>query len=155
MKKHCQPQAVAMSELKFVSHSVLQQRSKLQPQISEKPDSTYLKTFFLFLQRCEFTPEFANLGSDFLPLIQTCAPLREATVAIAALEISRSPNARSFDELPSPYHFALKSYSKSLASLQHYLRSPDALHCQGVLWCTLLLGLFEVREYRYIYLLVF
>jgi hypothetical protein len=40
----------------------------------------------------------------------------------------------------------LKSYSKSLTSLQLCLQSPDALHCQGVLWCTLLLGLFEVRE---------
>ncbi|SCN89068.1 uncharacterized protein FFE2_07739 [Fusarium fujikuroi] len=145
MKKNCQPQAATVSELKFVSHSVVPQHtSNLQPQISDKPDSVYLKTFFLFLQRCEFTPEFANLGSEFLPLIQTCAPLREATVAIGALEISRSPSTRSSDELRSPYHFALKSYSKALTSLQHYIQSPHAIHCQGVLWCTLLLGLFEL-----------
>ncbi|KAF5702814.1 monocarboxylate transporter [Fusarium globosum] len=145
MKKNCQPQAATVSELKFVSHSVVPQHtSNLQPQISDKPDSIYQKTFFLFLQRCEFTPEFAQLGSDFLPLIQTCAPLREATVAIGALEISRSPSARSSDELRSPYHFALKSYSKALTSLQYSIQSPRALHCQGVLWCTLLLSLFEL-----------
>ncbi|KAH7178224.1 hypothetical protein DER46DRAFT_621907 [Fusarium sp. MPI-SDFR-AT-0072] len=144
MKKHCQPQAVAKSGLTFVSHAVPRQTSKPQPKISEKLDGIYLTAFFQFLQRCEFTPKFANLGTDFLPLIQTCAPLREATVAIGALEISRSPSARSFDDLGSPYHFALKSYSKSLTSLQHYLQSPEALHCQGVLWCTLLLGLFEL-----------
>ena len=147
MKKHCQPQATAVSELKFVSHSVVPPHtSNLQPKISDKPDSIYLKTFFLFLRRCEFTPEFAYLGPDFLPLIKTCAPLREATVAIGALEISRSPSTRSSNELRSPYHFALKSYSKALTSLQHYIQSPRALHCQGVLWCTLLLGLFEVRS---------
>ncbi|KAF5626191.1 monocarboxylate transporter 2 [Fusarium sp. NRRL 52700] len=145
MKKHCQPQAAIVSKLKFVSHStVSQQTTNLQPQISEKPDSVYLKTFFMFLQRCEFTPEFANLGPEFLPLIQTCTPLREATVAIGALEISRAPRARSSDELRSPYHFALKTYSKALKGLQNYIRSSDALHCQGVLWCTLLLGLFEL-----------
>ncbi|KAF4502156.1 monocarboxylate transporter 2 [Fusarium agapanthi] len=145
MKKHCQPQAATVSELKFVSHSVVSQNtSNLQPHISEKPDSIYLRAFFLFLRRCEFTPEFANLGTDLLPLIQTCAPLREATVAIGALEISRSPSTGSSNELPSPYHFALKSYSKALSSLQHYIRLPDALQCQGVLWCTLLLGLFEL-----------
>ncbi|KAI1035191.1 hypothetical protein LB504_005824 [Fusarium proliferatum] len=145
VKKDCQPQAATVPELKFVRHSVVPQHtSNLQSQINEKPDSVYLKTFFLFLQRCEFTPEFAKLGSDFLPLIQTCAPLREATVAIGALEISRSPSTRSSDELRSPYHFALKSYSKALTSLQHYIQSPRALHCQGVLWCTLLLGLFEL-----------
>jgi hypothetical protein len=145
MKKHCQPQAVTVPELTFVSHPVPRQASELQPQISDKLDSVYLKTFFLFLQRCEFTPEFANLGPDFLPMVQTCAPLREATVAIGALEISRSPRTRFSDELRSPYCFALKSYSKALASLQDYIRSPDALYCQGTLWCTFLLGLFEVR----------
>lgn len=96
------------------------------------------------MQRCQFTKEFIDVASNLLPLIQTCEPLREATIAIGAIEASRRATVNFSNERQSPYHVAIMSYGRSIQKLQSQLQSPGTLQYQGVLWCTLLLGLFEV-----------
>ncbi|RGP81833.1 hypothetical protein FLONG3_30 [Fusarium longipes] len=119
------------------------QAAELPLQVTAKPDVTYLDYFGLFMQRCQFTKEFSHLLSDLLPLIEMCAPLREATIAIGALEASRRATVNFASERKSPHTVALGSYGKSIQKLQLQLQSSDAMPCEGVLWCTLLLGLFE------------
>lgn len=148
MKKLCQPQVVSINEMKFVGCTLsqpTQQVIKLPLQVSEHTDVIYLNYFNLFMRHCQFTQQFANLGPDLLPLIQTCPPLREVTIAIGALEASRLATVNCRSRSHSPYNVAFGSYGKSIQKLQSWLHAPDALNCQGVLWCTLLLGLFEVR----------
>lgn len=112
--------------------------------ISPHSNASYLDYFDLFMKRCQFTEGFKSLAADLLPLIQTCPPLREATVAIGALEASRRATVNSSCGRQSPFNVAFGSYGKAIQSLQGQLQSSDALRCEGVLWCTLLLGLFEV-----------
>jgi hypothetical protein len=119
--------------------------TKLSVQVSEPFEDMYLGYFNLFMQRCQFTQEFASFGADILPLIYTCPPLREATIAIGALEASRRATVKSSHELISPQQFAFGSYGRSVRKLQSWIQSADALSCQGSLWCTILLTLFEVR----------
>ena len=112
-------------------------------------DVIYLDYFDLFMKRCQFTEEFNNLGADLLPLIQTCPPLKEVARAIGALEASRRASVKSSRGRQSPYNVAFVSYGKSLKILQGQLQLSKALCSEGVLWCTLLLGLFEVSPRRY------
>jgi hypothetical protein len=114
-------------------------------QVTAKSDVTYLDYFGFFMQRCQFTKESTNVVHDLLPLIQTCAPLREATIAIGALEASRRATVNFATDKQSPHNVALGSYGKSIQKLQVQLQSSDSMRCEGVLWCTLLLGVFEVR----------
>jgi hypothetical protein len=147
-KKQCEPQAVPQNETKFVSWTTSPQPlqlAKLSVQVNERFEDTYLGYFSLFMQGCQFTQEFANFGADILPLIQTCPPLREATIAIGALEASRRATVNSSREQQSPNQVAFGSYGKSIRELQSWLQSADTPSCQGSLWCTILLTLFEVR----------
>ncbi|RMJ13023.1 hypothetical protein CDV36_007321 [Fusarium kuroshium] len=119
---------------------------QLPTQISRSPDSICLDHFALFMKHCEFTKGFGDVSSDLVSLIYTCPPLQQATVAIGALEASRG-GCRSTSSGPaSPQHLAFKSYNRSIQALREQLQSPDALQSEGVLWCTFLLGLFELMS---------
>ena len=115
--------------------------------VSPKPEVKYQEYFGLFMQRCQFTKESTDLASDLLPLIQACAPLQEVAIAIGALEASRRATVKSTSEGQPPGIVALLSYGRSVRKLQAELESLEALESQGVLWCTLLLGLFDVCSY--------
>lgn len=146
--KVCQPQAVSSSQVQFVSCSSPEQTLsvvKLPMQVSEHSDTVYFDYFTRFMERCQFTQGFINLGADLLPLAQICPPLQEAILAIGALEASRRATVHSIDRQNSPHNVAFGSYCGSIRKLQDRLQTSDALRCQGVVWCTLLLGLFEVR----------
>lgn len=148
MNKVCLPQVPSTTKVQFISSTPSRQHVpvvQLPVQVCRHPGILYLDYFALFMQHCQFTEEFTNLGADLLPLIQTCPPLREATVAIGALEASRRATVNASHGRQSPYNVAFGSYGLSIQMLQDRLQSPDALRCEGVLWCTLLLGLFEVR----------
>jgi len=112
--------------------------------VTTKSQVKYLDYFSAFMKRCQFTKKSANLASDLLPLIQTCAPLQEAAIAIGALEASRRATVNSTSERQSPGIAALQSYGTSIRKLQAELESLEVSQYQGVLWCTLLLGLFDV-----------
>ncbi|KAG8355340.1 hypothetical protein FVEN_g6776 [Fusarium venenatum] len=145
--KTCLPQAVTANKVKFVRCKTFQSSSQVAKppmHITARPDITYLDYFDLFMQRCQFTKGSTNLASDLLPLLQSCAPLREVTIAIGALEASRRATVHIGSDRPAPINVAFGSYGRSIQKLQDRLQSSDALRCQGVLWCTLLLGLFEL-----------
>ncbi|OBS26131.1 hypothetical protein FPOA_00074 [Fusarium poae] len=145
--KSCLPQHVPVNKVKFVRCTSFQLCSQVaEPllHITPKPDVTYLDYFASFMQRCQFTKESTNLVSDLLPLIQSCAPLGQITTAIGALEASRRATVNFEKGRPAPRNVAFVSYGRSIQTLQDRLRSLDVLNDQGVLWCTLLLGIFEL-----------
>ncbi|KAH7184588.1 uncharacterized protein B0J16DRAFT_414077 [Fusarium flagelliforme] len=139
-KKTCLPQNNPVVKAKFVYTD----SSQIMAHVTAKPDVTYLEFFSLFMRRCQFTRASADLASDLLPLIQTCAPLQEAAIAIGALEASRRATVNFTSERQSPEIIALQSYGRSIRRLQAELDTLEASQCQGVLWCTLLLGLFDL-----------
>ncbi|KAM6519324.1 hypothetical protein FALCPG4_012967 [Fusarium falciforme] len=119
---------------------------ELPTQVSRSPENLYLDHFVLFMKHCEFKKGFWDVSSDLVPLIQTCPPLQQATVAIGALEASRRGYTSTSSGPESPQHLAFKSYNRSIQALQGQLQSPEALQSEGVLWCTFLLGLFELMS---------
>ena len=133
-----------MVKAKFVYGTPLQGSSQVVAYIAPKPDVKYLEYFSLFMQRCQFTKESTDLASDLLPLMRTCAPLQEVAIAIGALEASRRATVNFTSEQQSPGIVALVSHGRSVRKLQAELESLEASQSQGVLWCTLLLGLFDV-----------
>lgn len=137
--KTCLPQDKLVVKAKFVYGS-----SHVVAHVSPKPEVTYQEYFSLFMQRCQFNKESTDLASDLLPLIQTCAPLQEVVTAIGALEASRRATVNSTSKRQAPGIVAFQSYGRSTRKLQAELESLEASQCQGVLWCTLLLGLFDV-----------
>lgn len=149
-KKICLPQVIPAAKAQFIistpDEQALQVVAKVPVQVDTHLDTLYLDYFDLFLKRCQFTADFNNLGADLLPLIQTCLPLRQVIMAIGALEASRQATVKASHWRQSPQIAAFSSYGASIRALQGLLHSPDALHCEGVLWCTLLLGMFEVRS---------
>lgn len=118
----------------------------LPTQVNIYSDTPYLDFFDLFMKRCLFTDEFNGLAADLLPLTQTCLPLGQVVTAIGALEASRRATVKSSRGQQSPYTFAFMSYGGSIKTLRARLEASDAFRCGGVLWCTLLLGLFEVID---------
>ncbi|RGP62921.1 beta-lactamase [Fusarium sporotrichioides] len=145
--KTCLPQAVPVNKVKFVRCTSFQPSSQVAgppTHVTPGPDLTYLNYFDFFMQRCQFTKTSNNLGSDLLPLVQACAPLREVTIAIGALEASRRATVNVGRDRPPPRIVAFGSYGRSIQMLQVLLQSSDASRCEGMLWCTLLLGLFEL-----------
>jgi hypothetical protein len=146
-KKPCVPQAVPTDMLQFIRCTPSQQSSRsveLPMQVDRQADLFYWDYFDLFIKRCEFTRDFASVTCALLPLIETCLPLREAVIAIGALDASRHSHVRSCSQRELPHSIAFRSYGTAVRSLQHLLQSSAALHSDGVLWCTFLLGLFEV-----------
>lgn len=120
------------------------QVARLLTQVNLHSDILYLDYFDLFMKRCLFTDEFNGLAADLLPLTQTCLPLVQVVTAIGALEASRRATVRSSRYQQSPYTVAFLSYGEAMKTLRARLQVSDAFRCGGVLWCTLLLGLFEV-----------
>ncbi|CAG7558111.1 unnamed protein product [Fusarium equiseti] len=138
--KTCLPQENPAVKAKFVYDNT----SQVVAHVAAKSEVKYLNYFSVFMKRCQFTKESTDSVSDLLPLIQTCAPLQEAAIAIGALEASRRATVNFTSERQSPGIVALQSYGTSIRKLQAELESLEASQCQGVLWCTLLLGLFDL-----------
>ncbi|KAG7051933.1 fungal specific transcription factor domain-containing protein [Colletotrichum scovillei] len=146
-KKSCLPQATSTTEVHFINPESSEegmQVARLLTQVNLHSDILYLDYFDLFMKRCLFTDEFNGLAADLLPLTQTCLPLVQVVTAIGALEASRRATVRSSRYQQSPYTVAFLSYGEAMKTLRARLQVSDAFRCGGVLWCTLLLGLFEL-----------
>ncbi|KAL0767757.1 hypothetical protein CaCOL14_009996 [Colletotrichum acutatum] len=146
-KKKCLPQAISATGVHFISSESCEETMQvagLSTQINIHSDIPYLDYFDLFMKRCLFTDEFNGLAADLLPLAQTCLPLGQVLTAIGALEASRRATVKSSRGQQSPYTVAFASYGESIKTLRARLQVPDAFRRGGVLWCTLLLGLFEL-----------
>ncbi|KAH6971083.1 hypothetical protein BKA56DRAFT_558426 [Ilyonectria sp. MPI-CAGE-AT-0026] len=144
--KACQPQKPAPHQTKFI---VVQDPSSayqttMPAQAHKLRDDIYLDHFVSFIQRCQFTRGFASATADIVRRIHTSQPLRDLTLAIGALEASRTPSVRCSLFRDSPLCIAFSFYGKSMQTLNHKLETTDALHCDDVLWSTFLLGLFEL-----------
>lgn len=106
--------------------------------------SRYLYYFDIFVQRNNFVASTASYDLDVKSLLGTepgCY-LVHAVTALGALQSSRLSLATSHDDSRT----AIKAYSSSVVALREamaQLTAPSRLH---VLWTTLLLGVFEVRE---------
>ncbi|KAH6874074.1 hypothetical protein B0T10DRAFT_533100 [Thelonectria olida] len=148
-KKSCVPQTAPTDKLQFVRCTPSQQASQaveLPVQVDRQADLLYFDYFALFIKRCEFTQDFASVTCALLPLTETCPPLREAVIAIGALDASRRSHVRTCSQRQLPHSIAFRSYGTSIRNLQHLLQASGALQSDGVLWCTFLLGLFELMS---------
>lgn len=148
--KACQPQKRVPREVQFI---VVQDPSSayqtmIPAQAHKLRGDIYLDHFVSFIQRCQFTRGFASATADIVRRIHTSQSLHDLTVAIGALEASRTPSVRSGLLRDSPLYIAFSFYGKSIQTLNHKLETADALHCDDVLWSTFLLGLFEVFPIR-------
>ncbi|KXH33569.1 hypothetical protein CNYM01_08772 [Colletotrichum nymphaeae SA-01] len=140
-------EATSTTEVHFISPEYSEegmQVAGLLTQVNLHSDILYLDYFDLFMKRCLFTDEFNGLATDLLPLTQTCLPLGQVVTAIGALEASRRATVRSSRDQQPPYTVAFLSYGEAMKTLRARLQVSDAFRCGGVLWCTLLLGLFEL-----------
>ncbi|KAI1071473.1 hypothetical protein LB507_005479, partial [Fusarium sp. FIESC RH6] len=140
--KTCLPPDQPVVKAKFVYGSPSQMVARVTPSL----EVTYLEYFSLFMKRCQFTKDTADLASDLLRLIQTCEPLQEVAIAIGALEASRRATVNFSSERQSPGMAALRSYGSSIRKLQVELHSLNTSRSQGVLWCTLFLGIFDLMS---------
>ncbi|KAK1466953.1 hypothetical protein CMEL01_10946 [Colletotrichum melonis] len=147
-KKRCLPQATSTTEVHFISPESSEegmQVAGLPAHVNIPSDILYLDYFDLFMKRCLFTDEFNGLAADLLPLAQTCLPLGQVVTAIGALEASRRATVKFSRGQQPPYTVAFVSYGEAIKTLRARLQVSDAFRCGGVLWCTLLLGLFELK----------
>ncbi|KAI3559450.1 hypothetical protein CABS03_05193 [Colletotrichum abscissum] len=147
-KKRCLPQATSTTEVHFISPGSSEegmQVAGLPAHVNIPSAILYLDYFDLFMKRCLFADEFSGLAADLLPLAQTCLPLGQVVTAIGALEASRRATVKSSRGQQPPYTVAFVSYGEAVKTLRARLQVSDAFRCGGVLWCTLLLGLFELK----------
>jgi hypothetical protein len=115
------------------------------PVISLDLHTKLSKHFFsVFIQKNDFTVA-KSLNLNLIEhLWQTNSGLREAIVAVAALDASRRSQALSYGKKSVVATTALKAYKKALLSLQTDLNCQMILSSDACLWSTFFLGLFEV-----------
>lgn len=116
----------------------------LPGQVPVQSEDLYFDQFVAFIQRSQFTRDFAVVGHDLLPLLNASQSLRDLAQAIGALDASRRASVKSSMELTSPQVVAFRSYGKAIQSFQTQLQSSDIMRTEGALWTTFLFGLFEV-----------
>lgn len=89
--------------------------------------------------------QYLDIGTVAL-LRQSNLSLRNATLAIAALDASRRSRVLSSSERDRAGISALKTYRMSLATLRHDLGENESLKSDACLWTTFFLGIFEVTQ---------
>jgi len=119
------------------------------PVISLDLHTKLSKHFFsVFIQTNDFTGA-KSLNLNLIEhLWQTNSGLREAIVAVAALDASRRSQTLSYGEKGVVATTALKAYKKALVSLQTDLDCQMILSSDACLWSTFFLGIFEVNPFR-------
>jgi hypothetical protein len=119
------------------------------PAISLDRQTKLSKHFFsVFIQTNDFTVA-KNLNLNLIEqLWQTNSGLREAIMAVAALDASRRSQTLSYGSKSVVATTALKEYKKALLSLQNDLDCQMILKNDACLWSTFLLGIFEVGPFR-------
>ena len=118
------------------------------PAISLDLHTKLSKHFFsVFIQTNDFTvAKILNLNV-IEHLWQTNSGLREAIVAVAALDASRRSQTLSYGKKSVVATTALKAYKKALRSLQTDLDCQMILNSDACLWSTFFLGIFEVNAF--------
>ena len=115
---------------------------------TSEPTLLYFSYYNAFLQNNRFsgleTPQ-----EDARHLMKSGDPetfLREAMLSLGALQASKLCSVQKLKR--THYQSALESYTRAIAGLRHVLarsdRNDDPNLRAGILWATLLLGLFEV-----------
>ncbi|KAI6269341.1 hypothetical protein MCOR28_007782 [Pyricularia oryzae] len=107
----------------------------------------YLSCFDAFLQKNKFTG-LVSPREDIAELVKRGDPeshLRDAVLCLGAMQALTLPAASRSKEIRQ---FALQSYAKSISRLRDALANTvdDAESRVGILWSTLLLGLFELMN---------
>lgn len=112
------------------------------------PTLLYFSYYHAFLQNNKFSG-LETLQEDARYLMKHGDPdtfLREAMLSLGALQASKLCGVRKSKR--SHYQSALESYTRAIAGLRHAIsrsgRNNDSYLRAGILWATLLLGLFEV-----------
>ena len=118
------------------------------PAISLDLHTKLSKHFFsVFMQTNDFAvAKILNLNV-IEHLWQTNSGLREAIVAVAALDASRRSQTLSYGKKSVVATTALKAYKKALRSLQTDLDCQMILNSDACLWSTFFLGIFEVNAF--------
>jgi hypothetical protein len=118
------------------------------PVISLDLHTKLSKHFFsVFIQANDFTVA-KSLNLNLIEhLWQTNSGLREAIVAVAALDASRRSQTISYGKKGGIATTALKAYRKALLSLQTDLDCQMILSSDACLWSTFFLGIFEVNPF--------
>ncbi|KAK5662610.1 hypothetical protein OQA88_8524 [Cercophora sp. LCS_1] len=114
----------------------------VQNETPESATSRFLDCFRDFVSSSHFTKGFQSV--DFTSLIQSSIAVRHAAVAIGAQHASRhGPGGGPARQ--AAHSVASDSYRQSIALLQARLGEEDAAQ-EDVLWCTFLLGIFELLD---------
>lgn len=113
-------------------------------QVHGPTHALYLNHFADFLHQSHFSRDFASVHWDLVPLVSTSPPLRHIALAIGSLRASRRCSVRSLSIHESTHYVALKSYGDSIQALQLQISNGLPTCQEDTLWCTFLLGLFEV-----------
>lgn len=115
-------------------------------QVHSPSHAVYLDHFANFLHQSHFTREFASVHWDLVPLVSRSPPLWHIAIAIGSLRASRRCSVRSLSRRDSTHYVALKSYGDSIQALQSQISKGPSACEEDTLWCTFLLGLFEVSS---------
>lgn len=120
------------------------QMVQVPKQVHSPTHDVYLEHFADFLHQSHFTREFASVHTDLVPLVSTSPPLWHVAVAIGSLRASRKCSVRSLSRRESTHYVAWKSYGDSIQALRSQISENFSAYEEDTLWCTFLLGLFEV-----------
>ena len=123
---------------------ILHQSGMSTPHVRKSTDTLFMDNFASFVERFRLTKEFSTVGADLLEHIHAFPHLRYAAIAIGALEASRRDAIEDRQGMASPHYSAFRAYSKSLQALQSRLDGLKETECDDVLWCSVLLAVFEV-----------
>jgi|SRR5690242_7607315 len=119
--------------------------ASLPRQIPALESETHLTYFFTsFLSQNAFMSVSEQFQTSLCSLLYSSAGLRDAISAISALHIAQITGATPAEgDDPA----ALRAYARSVQCMQAKIASVSIVRDPSVLWTTLLLGVFEVREH--------
>lgn len=120
--------------------------TQVPEQVHSPSYAVYLDHFADFLHQSHFTREFASVHWDLVPLVSRSPPLWHVAIAIGSLRASRRCSVRSLSRRDSTSSIALKSYGDSIQALQSQISKGLSACGEDTLWCTFVLGLFEVSS---------
>lgn len=144
--RDCLPQTPSEAIFEFVTPEIVGSSSRslvhVQNETGEDATARFLESFRNFVSSSHFTKGFQSV--DLRPLIQASLAVRHAAIAIGALHASRySTGGDTARE--GAQSVASDSYRQSIVLLQARLGEEDAAQ-EDALWCTFLLGIFELMD---------
>ena len=107
-------------------------------------DAKFIDHFVSWISGCHFATGFTS-DRYWMNLMLQRGQLQDVAIAIGALDASRRPAVSSRDGQRSLKIKAFVHYQKAVATLQHEVVQCNATGRDDVLWCSFLLGLFDVR----------